>query len=124
MLLPWQTGAGVLETKSVRGISVGEGRIVLVACLVTVVLVGIRIRPAWISVGFAGAISARAVLDLSGSGGPAAGIGLWIALAASTAAVVLLVWDMFSGVSAGDDDGRDTGSPPKRGLSGPLGRRR
>ena len=119
MFLPWQTTDN--GTESVQGTAVNEGQIVLVVCLITVGLIQVGWRPAWISAGFAGAITVREILSLSGGGGPDPAFGLWIAAAASVVAVVLLVWDMFTGVSAkgGPDD-----KPGGRGLSGPLGRRR
>ena len=119
MFLPWQTtGNG---TESVQGSGVNEGQIVLVVCLITVGLIQVGWRPAWISAGFAGAITVREILSLSSDGGPDPAYGLWIAAAASIVAVILLVWDMFAGVSP--DSGPDD-KPGRRGLSGPLGRRR
>ena len=119
MFLPWQTtGNG---TESVQGSGVNEGQIVLVVCLITVGLIQVGWRPAWISAGFAGAITLREILSLSSDGGPDPAYGLWIAAAASVVAVILLVWDMFAGVSP--DSGPDD-KPGGRGLSGPLGRRR
>ena len=119
MFLPWQTTDN--GTESVQGTAVNDGQIVLVVCLITVGLIQVGWRPAWISAGFAGAITVREILSLSSNGGPDPASGLWIAAAASVVAVVLLVWDMFTGVSAkgGPDD-----KPGGRGLSGPLGRRR
>ena len=94
-----------------------EGQLVFVVSLITVGLIQVGWRPAWIGSGFAGAITIRAILDTGAD--PAA--GLWIAAAASVAAAVMLVWDMFAAVSA---DGGPSDEPSGRGLSGPLGRRR
>lgn len=125
MLLPWHLNAGLSGNQTLRGISIGEGRLLIVACAVTIGLIRIEWRPAWIGAGFAGAIAAREIFDPSGIGPPGRppdpGIGVWIAVVASAAAVVLLVWEMFAGVSGG---GSDTDEPPRRGFSGPLGRRR
>ncbi len=127
MLLPWHLNAGLSGNQTVRGISIGEGRLLIVACAVTIGLIRIAWRPAWIGAGFAGAIAAREIFDPSGIGPPGQppdpGIGVWIAVVASAAAVVLLVWEMFADVS-GSDGGGDTDEPPRRGFSGPLGRRR
>ncbi len=123
VLMPWYTNAGLSGTGSVRGIEAGVGRLLLAVCIVTIALVQIGWRPAWIGAGFAGAMAVREVIDPSGIGSPDPGSGLWVAIIASAVAVVLLVWDMFSGVSEGGAGG-DMGEPPKRGLSGPLGRRR
>ena len=121
MFLPWQTAASENGTESVQGTGVSEGQLVLAVSLITAGLIQVGWRPAWIGAGFAGAISVRGVLSLFGDAGADPASGLWIAAAASVVAVVLLVWDMFAGVSAdvGPDD-----KPGGRGLSGPLGRRR
>ena len=124
MFLPWHINAGFGGSDTVRGINAGVGRLLLAVCIVTIALVQIGWRPAWIGAGFAGAIAVREILDPSGIVNPDPGLGLWAAAVASVAAVVLLVWDMFAGVSGSHGSGPDTGEPPRRGLSGPLGRRR
>lgn len=116
MFLPWHAASGESGTESVRGIAVNDGQLVLVMSLVTVGLIQVGWRPAWIGAGFAGAITIRKVLD----GGTDPASGLWIAAAASVLAAVLLIWDMFINVSAGGGSERTGG----HGLSGPLGRRR
>ena len=127
MLLPWHLNAGLGGNQTVRGISIGEGRLLIVACAVTIGLIRIAWRPAWIGAGFAGAIAVREVFDPSGIGPPGQppdpGIGVWIAVLASAAAVVLLLWEMLAGVS-GSDGVSNIDEPPRRGFSGPLGRRR
>lgn len=123
MLLPWHVNAGLGGNQTVLGISVNEGRLTILACAVTIGLVHVDWRPAWIGAGFAGAIAAREVFDPSGVGPPGRppdpGIGVWIAVVAAGIAAVLLVWDMLAGISGTGGD-----EPPKHGLSGPLGRRR
>ena len=116
MFLPWHTAAADGGTESVRGVAVNDGQLVLVVSLITVGLIQVGWRPAWIGAGFAGAITIRKILD--GETDPAS--GLWIAAAVSLVAVVLLIWDMFAGVSASGGEGK----PPGHGLAGPLGRRR
>lgn len=122
MFLPWNVNAGLSGTQTISGISTGIGRILLVICILTVVLVQIRWRPAWIGAGFAGAISVRELFSPSGIGAPDAGVGPQIAFIACAAAVVLLGWNMFAGVAAGEGRGPD--EPPRWFFSGPLGRRR
>ncbi len=119
IFLPWQTTVGTNGTESVQGTSVNEGQIVFVVCLITIGLIQLSWRPAWIGVGFAGAIAIRELLNDEAD--PAS--GLWIAAAASLVAVVLLIWEMFASVSASGNDSGDS-KPGGRGLSGPLGRRR
>ena len=126
MFLPWNVNTGLSGTSTVRGIEVGVGRIVLVIALATIVLVQMGWRPAWIGGGLTAAFAAREVFDPSGISPPGQtpdpGIGVWIAVIASAAAVVLLVWEMFAGVGA--DDGSRSEGPPRWFFSGPLGRRR
>lgn len=126
MFLPWNINTGLSGTGTVRGIGTGVGRIVLVITILTVALVQMGWRPAWIGAGLAAAFAAREMFDPSGISPPGQtpdpGIGVWIAVIASAAAVVLLVWEMFAGVGADDGSGPD--GPPRWFFSGPLGRRR
>lgn len=122
MFLPWHVNAGLSGTATVRGVATGIGRILLVICVVTLVLVQLRWRPAWIGAGFSGAIAFRELLSPAGVGSPDPGLGPQIAFITCAAAVVLLGWNMFAGVAAGE--GRDPGEPPRWFFSGPLGRRR
>ncbi|MCY3619057.1 MAG: hypothetical protein F4Z00_10285 [Acidimicrobiaceae bacterium] len=112
--LPWQTTAGENGAESVLGTSTSAGQLVLVVCLITVGLVQVGWRPAWIGVGFSAAIAIRELFDSEAD--PA--WGLAIAVVACLVASVLLVWDMFVNVGKAGDE------PGGRGLSGPLGRRR
>lgn len=123
MFLPWHTTVAASGTETVQGTGVNEGQLVLVVGLISVGLIQVGWRPAWIGVGFAGAITVREILDLSGGEADAAA-GLWIAAAASIVAVILLVWDMLTGVTAPGDDTGEPDKPGGRGLSGPLGKRR
>ncbi|WP_419551867.1 hypothetical protein [Candidatus Poriferisodalis sp.] len=124
VFLPWYIDArtGLVGTETLRGISTGVGRLLLVVCIVTIVMVQIGWRPAWIGAGFAGAIAVREILDPSASGTPDPGSGLWITVIGAVVAVVLLGWNMFAGVAA--DDGSGSDEPPRWFFSGPLGRRR
>ena len=115
LFLPWHTTVAEGAAESVQGIAVNEGQLVLVVSLITAGLIQVGWRPAWIGAGFAAATAIRRILDSDTD--PAT--GLWIAAAASIAAVILLVWDMFANVAP---PGPDPG-PDSRGLSGPLGRR-
>ena len=124
MFLPWHTTTTESGTEPVQGTGVNQGQLVLVVGLITVGLIQVGWRPAWIGAGFAGAIAVKDLIDLAGIDGSDPASGLWIAAAASIVAVVLLVWDMFAGVSAPGDDAGDRDKPGGRGLSGPLGKRR
>ena len=123
MFLPWHTTVSESGTESVLGTGVNGGQWVLVVSLVTIGLIQVGWRPAWIGSGFAAAITVREILSLAGGDDADPASGLWIAAAASLVAVVLLIWEMFASVSASGDDSGDS-KPGGRGLSGPLGRRR
>lgn len=107
MFLPWEAGSGP-ETPTVQGLDTDEGRIVLIVALITVVLVQIGWRPAWIGAGFVVAVAGRRLLSALGDD-PGPGIGLWVAAVAALAATALLFADMFMTIdrrppeSGGDD---------------------
>ena len=125
MFLPWQTTVSESGTESVQGTGVNGGQWVLVVSLITIGLIQVGWRPAWIGSGFAGAITVREILSLAGGDDADPAAGLWIAAAASLVAVVLLIWEMFAGVSApGDGTSGGDDKPGDRGLSGPLGKRK
>ena len=125
MFLPWQTTVNESGTESVLGTGVNEGQWVLVLSLVTIGLIQVGWRPAWIGAGLAGAITVREILSLAGGDDVDPASGLWIAAAASLVAVVLLISEMFAGISAPDDGtGGGDDKPGGRGLSGPLGKRK
>ena len=89
VFLPWETGAGAM-----RGLDADEGRIALIVALITIVLIQIGWRPAWMGSGFALAIAGRRLLTGLGDD-PGPGIGLWVAAAAALVATALLFADMF-----------------------------
>lgn len=95
LLLPWE--AGDTET---TGFGVNDGQVAFLALLVTLVLIGVKFRPAWTGAGFVAAVAGRAVLNLSDSGPPDLGIGVVIVALAALAAAILLLWDLFAAVSA------------------------
>ena len=123
MFLPWQTGSDTDATEAVRGISTDQGQVVLVVSLVTIGLIQVDWRPAWIGSGFAVAVMVREILNLSDTG-PDAASGLWVAVVASAVAVGLLIWHMFADLAARRGGDQDPDATDGRGLSGPLGRRR
>ena len=117
--LPWQTTAGGSGTESAIGTSTTPGQLVLVVCLITIGLVQVGWRPAWIGVGFGAAIAIREMFNDEAE----LAVGVPVAAAACLVAAVLLIWEMFTNVAAPGDD-PDGDKPGGRGLSGPLGRRR
>ena len=95
LLLPWETG----DTES-TGFGVNDGQVVFLALLITFVLIQVKFRPAWTGAGFAAAVAGRAILNLSDSEPPDLGIGPVIVALAALGAAVLLLWDLFTAVSA------------------------
>ena len=97
LLLPWETGDALRHR---RALASTTGKVVFLALLITLVLIQVKFRPAWTGAGFAVAVSGRAILNLSDTGPPDVGIGPVIVALAALAAAVLMLWDMFSAVSA------------------------
>lgn len=98
MFLPWATGdvSGVSEP----GVELDAGRLVLLVGLLTIGLIHIGFRPAWIGGGFMVAVLVKEILDVSDQAHVSPGIGLWLGALAAAAAVAALVWDMFANVQA------------------------
>lgn len=97
VFLPWEASSGP-EAPAVQGLDTDEGRIALIVALITIALIQIGWRPAWIGAGFVLAIAGRRLMAALGDdpGGP--GLGLWIAAAAALVAAALLVVDLFTAI--------------------------
>ena len=92
MFLPWTTEGG----ETLRGVEVGEGRLILLTGIATVLLIRFGNRASWITAGFAAAVMWRRVLVA-----PAevdVGAGPKIGTMAASVAVILLVWNMLAEV--------------------------
>ena len=103
LLLPWETGVAEPST----GFGVDDGKVTLLALLITLALIQVKFRPAWTGAGFVVAVTARAILNLSDSGPPDVGTGPPVVALAALVAAALLLWDMFAAVSSSapsDDD--------------------
>ena len=98
MFLPWATGDS--DGASINGLDVDAGRLVLLVGLLTIGLIQIGFRPAWIGGGFMVALLGKEVLDVSDQALVSPGTGLWLGVMAAAGAVVVLVWDMFANVQA------------------------
>ena len=89
LLLPWVVDDG----RTLRGIQVGDGQLVLLAAIATIVMIRLGSRLSWFAAGFSAAVLWRQWLEtdeILRSMGPLVG-----ALAATTA-VVFLVWNMLA----------------------------
>jgi len=98
MFPPWATGDSGEE--SIRGLDVNESKLVLLVSLLTIGLIHIGFRPAWIGGGFTVAVLAKEILDVNDQAHISPGIGLWLGALAAAATVATLVWDMFANVQA------------------------
>ncbi len=92
---------------SVSGLSVPEGRVVALAGLATVLLIQMKLRPAWMGAGFTLAVLGRQAISYQGSNTLGSGLGLWLGILFAACALVLLVQGMFA--SMGGEP------PPKAG---------
>ncbi len=93
LLLPWVVDDG----RTMRGIQVGEGQVILLASIATIVMIRLGSRLSWFAAGFSAAVLWRQWLESSEilrSMGPLIG-----ALAATTASI-FLVWNMLAEVRA------------------------
>ena len=93
LLLPWVVDDG----RTLRGIQVGDGQLVLLAAIATIVMIRLGSRLSWFAAGFSAAVLWRQWLESSEilrSMGPLIG-----ALAATTASI-FLVWNMLAEVRA------------------------
>lgn len=90
MVLPWQRGA---SDTGMRGIDVNEGILVIIASVITIGLIQVELRPAWMGAGFAVAVLGR---QLAGSQLPDPGIGPILGLVFAGAATVLLLVGLFT----------------------------
>ena len=88
--LPWSKAGG----SSDAGVQGGSGQLAMLACIVGIILIHLKFRPAWMAAGLAVAIGAR---ELSGlADGTSAGIGLWLTLVLALAAAAMLIYKMFA----------------------------
>ena len=92
MFLPWITEGD----ETLRGVQVGEGQLMLLAGVVTVLLVRVGNRASWITAGFAAAVMWRRVLATSAE--VDVGVGPKLGTMAASVAMILLVWNMFAEV--------------------------
>ncbi len=86
------------QSESVSGFDVNEGQLVFIVSLVTVGIIQLGVRAAWMGSGFVVAIAGRQLLDYLGEDFIDPGVGLWIGTLAAIAAAVLLLMDMVANV--------------------------
>ena len=93
LLLPWVVDDG----RTLRGIQVGDGQLVLLAAIATIVMIRLGSRLSWFAAGFSAAVLWRQWLE---SGETLRSMGPLVGALAATTAVVFLVWNMFAEVRA------------------------
>ena len=89
LLLPWVVDDG----RTMRGIQVGEGQVILLASIATIVMIRLRNRLSWFTAGFSAAVLWKQLLD--GADGFRS-LGPLLGALAATVAVVFLVWHMLA----------------------------
>ena len=97
LFLPWMVDDG----RTLRGIQVGEGQLVVLTAVATIVMIRLRSRLSWFTAGFSAAVLWRHLLD--GADGFQS-LGPLLGALAATVAVVFLIWNMFAEVRPPDDD--------------------
>ena len=93
LLLPWVVDDG----RTLRGIQVGDGQLVLFAAIATIVTIRLGNRLSWNTAGFSAAVLWRQWLE---NGETLRSMGPLVGALAATTAVVFLVWNMFAEVRA------------------------
>ena len=93
LLLPWVVDDG----RTLRGIQVGDGQLVLLAAIATIVMIRLGSRLSWFAAGFSAAVLWRQWLE---NGETLRSMGPLVGALAATTAVVFLVWNMFAEVRA------------------------
>ncbi len=96
LLLPWVVDDG----KTLR-VQVGEGQVILLAAVATIVMIRLGSRLAWFAAGFSAAGLWRQWL---GSDEALRSLGPLVGAAAATTALAFLVWNMFAEVQANRPD--------------------
>ena len=97
LLLPWVVDDG----RTLRGIQVGDGQLVLLAAIATIVMIRLGSRLSWFAAGFSAAVLWRQWLE---TGETLRSMGPLVGALAATTAVVFLVWNMFAEVRASAPD--------------------
>ena len=93
LFLPWVGDDG----RTLRGIQVSDGQIVLLAAIATIVTIRLGNRLPWIAAGFSATVLWRQWLE---SDETLRSMGPLVGALAATTAVVFLVWNMFAEVRA------------------------
>ena len=89
LFLPWMVDDG----RTLRGIQVGEGQLVVVTAVATIVMIRLRNRLSWFTAGFSAAVLWKQLLD--GADGLRS-LGPLLGALAATVAVVFLVWHLLA----------------------------
>lgn len=93
--------------ESTVGIDFSEGRLTAIIAVITIGVIQLGLRPAWIGNGLIVAVLGRELGRTSGSSGLDPGAGLWLGLVLAVASLGLLIWDLFSSIDRSpiDSDG-------------------
>ena len=86
------------------GSNFDQGRLTIMVAAITIGVIQLGWRPAWIGCGLIVAVLARELLRIGDSADLDPGLGLGLGLVLAVAALGLLVWDMFSSIERTDSD--------------------
>jgi len=89
LFLPWVVEDG----QTLRGIQVGQGQLVVLTGVATIVLIRLRKRLSWFAAGFSAAVLWRQLFD---GGDGLRSLGPLLGALAATVAVVFLVWNLLA----------------------------
>ena len=101
VFLTWvSTGSG----DATAGIDFGEGRFVIIVAALTIGLVQLGWRPAWIGGGLVAATLIRQLLRIGDTAEQSAGLGLWLGVILSIGAAGLLIQELFASIERAPAD--------------------
>ena len=95
LFLPWMVDDG----RTLRGIQVGEGQLVVLTAVATIVMIRLRSRLSWFTAGFSAAVLWRHLLGADGF----RSLGPLLGALAATVAVVFLVWNLLAQIRENAD---------------------
>jgi len=87
---------------SIRALDHGVGIVVLIMVAASLVLIQLRLPPAWTGPGFVVAALGRELFVASDRAGVEPGAGLWVGMIGAFAATGLLITDFFSTIGEAD----------------------
>ncbi len=98
IFMPWQASITTGVTKA--GNQLGIGRGALIISVITLLLISVKWRPAWIGAGLMTATVGRELVETLGDDIIETRVGIWLSFFGALVAASLLIWDLIAGVQA------------------------